>query len=201
MLDAGCGCGRHLFPLSTSYYTTGIDISFTALAKARNYLKKQDLIAEYTTASLTHLPFKRETFDAIICLGVLQHLTEPAREAAVLEIRKVLKHNGLVFFEVFGCQDMRFGGEEIEERTFVRQHGILYHYFTSEEIRALFREFEFLELKENITEKNYKGKKQIRHMISAVIRKTSEENTHVVQHNYKNCPNNTCNCTSENYDP
>lgn len=180
ILDAGCGCGRHLFPLSSNYSTTGIDISFAALTKARGYLKKQGRKADYATASLTHLPFKKGNFDAVICLGVLQHLTEPGRKAAVSEIKRVLKHQGLVFFEVFGSQDMRFGGEEIEERTFVRQHGILYHYFTSEEIRALFNEFEFLELKDNIIEKNYKGKKQVRHMISAVMCVSSEEDTHIV---------------------
>lgn len=170
VLDVGCGCGRHLLPLSSSYNITGIDISITALNKARNYLEKQNKNAEYATASLTHLPFKGKTFDAVICLGVLQHLTEPGRYTAVSEIKRVLKSNGLIFFEVFGSQDMRFGGEEAEERTFVRQHGILYHYFTSEEIRALFFGFEFLELKDNIMEKNYRGKKQIRHMISAVMR-------------------------------
>jgi ubiquinone/menaquinone biosynthesis C-methylase UbiE len=170
VLDVGCGCGRHLLPLSSSYTTTGIDISITALNKARNYLKKQNKNAEYATSSLTHLPFKKETFNAVICLGVLQHLTETGRYTAVAEIKRVLRHDGLVFFEVFGVQDMRFGGEEIEEHTFVRQHGIIYHYFTREEIRMLFSGFEFLELKDNIMEKSYKGRKQIRHMITAVMR-------------------------------
>ena len=115
MLDVGCGCGRYLFPLSSYYSMTGIDISVTALGKARDYLKKQGRKANYAAASLTHLPFREETFDAVICLGVLQHLTEPGRCIAVTEIRRVLKCGGLVFFEVFGSKDMRFGGEEVEE--------------------------------------------------------------------------------------
>ncbi|WP_321419802.1 class I SAM-dependent methyltransferase [uncultured Methanomethylovorans sp.] len=181
VLDVGCGCGRHLLPLSSSYSTTGIDISFTALTRAKDYLEKQNRKADYTTASLTHLPLKGEAFDAVICLGVLQHLTEPGRYTAVSEIKRVLKSNGLVFFEVFGSQDMRFGGEEVEERTFVRQHGILYHYFTLEEVRTLFTGFEFLELKDNIMERNYMGKKHMRHMISAVMRRASEKDANIVQ--------------------
>ncbi|AGB48470.1 methylase involved in ubiquinone/menaquinone biosynthesis [Methanomethylovorans hollandica DSM 15978] len=169
ILDVGCGCGRHLFPLSTCYSTTGMDISSIALHKAREYLKKQDRKADYTTASLTHLPFKEETFDAVICLGVLQHLTEAGRYAATREIRRVLKCNGLVFLEVFGSQDMRYGGEEVEERSFMRQTGILYHYFTPEEIRTLFKGFQFLELKDKLLEKKYRREKYIRHMISAVM--------------------------------
>lgn len=201
ILDVGCGCGRHLFPLSSCYSTTGIDISVTALGKAKDYLKKQNRKADYATASLTHLPFKEETFDAVICLGVLQHLTEPGRSAAVSQIRRILKCKGLVFFEVFGSQDMRYGGEEVEERTFVRQHGILYHYFTLEEIRILFRGFEFLELKDNVLEKKYSGEKYIRHMISAVMRVSSEKDACIVQHDYKDGPNNTCDRASENHDP
>lgn len=170
VLDVGCGCGRHLFPLSACYSTTGMDISSRALHRAREYLKKQDRKADYATASLTHLPFKGETFDAVVCLGVLQHLTEAARDVAVSEIRRVLKYNGLVFLEVFGSQDMRYGGEEVEERSFMRQNGILYHYFTPEEIRTLFKGFGFLELKDNLLEKNYRGEKYIRHMIRAVMR-------------------------------
>ncbi|NTV78585.1 MAG: class I SAM-dependent methyltransferase [Clostridiales bacterium] len=181
VLDVGCGCGRHLLPLSSSYSTTGIDISFTALTRAKDYLEKQNRKADYATASLTHLPLKGETFDAVICLGVLQHLTEPGRYTAVSEIKRILKFTGFVFFEVFGSQDMRFGGEEVEDRTFVRQHGILYHYFTLEEVRTLFTGFEFLELKDNIMERNYMGKKHMRHMISAVMRRASEKNANVVQ--------------------
>lgn len=181
VLDVGCGCGRHLLPLSSSYSTTGIDISFTALTRAKDYLEKQNRKADYATASLTHLPLKGETFDAVICLGVLQHLTEPGRYTAVSEIKRILKSNGLVFLEVFGSQDMRFGGEEVEERTFVRQHGILYHYFTLEEVRTLFTGFEFLELKDNIMERNYMGKKHMRHMISAVMQRASEKDANVVQ--------------------
>ncbi len=170
VLDVGCGCGRHLLPLSARYSTTGMDISSIALYRARDYLKKQDRKADFVTASLTHLPFKGETFDAVICLGVLQHLTEAGRYAAASEIRRVLKCNGLVFLEVFGSQDMRYGGEEVEERSFMRQNGILYHYFIPEEIKILFKGFEFLGFKDNILKKNYRREKYIRHMISAVMR-------------------------------
>ncbi len=201
VLDVGCGCGRHLLPLSSSYSTTGIDISFTALTRAKDYLEKHNRKADYATASLTHLPLKGETFDAVICLGVLQHLTESGRYTAVSEIKRILKSNGLVFFEVFGSQDMRFGGEEVEEHTFVRQHGILYHYFTLEEIRTLFKGFEFLELKNNLLEKKYRGEKYIRHMISAVMRVSSEKDACIVQQDYKDGPHNTCDRASENHDP
>lgn len=175
LLDIGCGCGRHLFPLSHQYNITGIDISVTALNRARNYLAKQNRKAHYATASLTHLPFKKQSFDAVICFGVLQHLTKEGRHVAVSEIRRVLKSKGLIFLEVFGSHDMRCKGREIEEGTFMRQHGIIYHYFTLEEIKILFRDFEFLELKNNLYEKNYRGEKSIRHMISAVMRVLSEK--------------------------
>jgi hypothetical protein len=60
-------------------------------------------------------------------------------------------------------------GEEVEERSFMRQNGS----FTTTHSRRnkdLFKGFGFLELKDNLLEKNYRGEKYIRHMIRAVMR-------------------------------
>ena len=84
------------------------------------------------------LPFKPQSFDGILCYGVLQHLFSGERKSAVKEFNRVLRKGGFVFFEAFGCEDMRCGGEPsipFEERTFARQNGIIYHYFTKGEVR------------------------------------------------------------------
>lgn len=168
ILDAGCGNGRYLYSLADQYNLSGIDISQNALIRAQYYLKKQKKSANYSIASLSYLPFQNDSFNAVICFGVLQHLLASGIKIAINEIYRVLKNNGYIFFEVFGIRDMRFGGEKIEENTFIRQHGILYHYFTKQELELLFDDFEFIELNDKITEKDYTGKKYIRHMISGI---------------------------------
>lgn len=170
ILDAGCGNGRYLLPLSKKYNVVGTDISVIALSRARNYLEKSGQDAGCVAASITHLPFSDGSFDAIVCYGVLQHLFENERLLAVEEFRRVLRPHGLIFFEVFGTDDMRFGGEEVENNTFRRKGGIIYHYFTENELESLFERFDIEELESTKTQKRFRGELYTRHHIKGTFR-------------------------------
>lgn len=175
VLDAGSGNGRYLAELSGHYLSVGTDVSRTALLSSRKYLEKKKRAAEHVVSSIHALPFRAETFDAVLCYGVLQHLFGAEREKAVKEFKRVLKGNGLVFFEAFGTEDMRYGGETstpAEAHTFQRKNGIIYHYFSKEELIALFEGFEVLEIKDVKREKLFKGENYLRHQIRAVFRVT-----------------------------
>ncbi len=174
ILDAGSGNGRYLEELARHYNAVGIDISLTALNGSRIQLARNGRFAEHLGASISDLPFKARTFDGILCYGVLQHLFKEERDFAVKEFSQTLRKGGLLFFEAFGCEDMRCGGEAsipFEEKTFARQNGIIYHYFTKEEIREVFKEFEIIELEDAIKEKIFKGKVYRRHLIKGVFQK------------------------------
>lgn len=174
VLDAGSGNGRYLGELSRNYASVGADISLTALTSSRSQISRSGRFAEHVGASVHMLPFKSGSFDGIICYGVLQHLFKGERETAVREFYRLLKREGFIFFEAFGCGDMRCGGEPsspFEENTFIRQNGIIYHYFTEEEVKALFCGFEILELENIVKEKTFRGEPYQRHMIRAVFRK------------------------------
>ncbi len=171
ILDVGCGKGRYCLPLSKDYELYGTDISITALRSFREKAESRDLLLPLFHSSATHIPFKNRFFDAAICTGVLQHLLENERREAASEITRTLKPGGLLFFEAFGIDDFRYGGEEVELHTFARKNGIIYHYFTKEELEELFSDFEFIDIKEKKREKNFHGKKYSRHSISFVARK------------------------------
>lgn len=174
VLDAGSGNGRYLGELSRYYAAVGVDISLTALYSSRAQLARNDRFAEHLGASVHALPFKPGAFDGILCYGVLQHLFKEEREASVREFSRLLSSGGFVFFEAFGCEDMRCGGDPsapFEEKTFVRQNGIIYHYFTEKEVEELFYGFEIFELENIIKEKIFRGKSYQRHMIRGVFRK------------------------------
>lgn len=174
VLDAGSGNGRYLGELSRNYAAVGVDVSFTALVSSRSQIIRSGRFAEHVGASVHVLPFKSGSFDGIICYGVLQHLFKEERKVAVREFSRLLKSGGFVFFEAFGCEDMRCGGESsipFEEQTFARQNGIIYHYFTEEEVKELFCAFETLELENIRKEKTFRGKSYQRHMVRGVFRK------------------------------
>ncbi len=170
VLDAGCGNGRHLLPLSRRYNTVGIDISKTAIAASESYLKKSGQHSEHLISSVTELPFSNRSFEGIVCYGVLQHIFVNERRAAVSEFKRVLSPGGFLFFEAFGVDDMRYGGTEIEPDTFLRKNGIIYHYFTVKEISHLLGGFEIIKLEDTRSEKRFRGKLYLRHMIKLVAR-------------------------------
>lgn len=174
VLDAGSGNGRYLGELAKLYNTTGIDISLTALKGSRVQLSRSRRFAEHLGGSISDLPFKARAFDGVLCYGVLQHLFKEERESAVTEFGRILRKGGFVFFEAFGCEDMRCGGETsalFEEMTFARQNGIIYHYFAKEEVRAVFRGFEVIRLEDVMKEKTFRGEPYKRHLIRGIFRK------------------------------
>lgn len=170
VLDAGCGNGRYMLPLSRIYDVVGMDVAMNALSEARSYLGRSGRHAECIASTLTALPFSDNSFDAVVCYGVIQHLFESERKLAVEEIRRVLKPSGILFVEVFGTADMRFGGQEVEHNTFVRKGGIIYHYFTEHELGSLLSGFSQVDLKSIRTEKTFNGELCTRHQIKGRAR-------------------------------
>lgn len=79
------GCGRGAFQDLVAHYV-GVDLS----ERVARYLHKP-----FFCASATALPFHDNSFEAIWSIHVLEHVPNP--EQALLEMRRVLKPNGLLF--------------------------------------------------------------------------------------------------------
>jgi len=100
MLDVGCGVGYNLAKLANiADYGVGIDISLGAIKVAKRLLKSAregdyDLLV--TDAQL--LPFRRGTFDLVICTEVLEHL--PDDKQSITEIARILKKGGEIVISV-----------------------------------------------------------------------------------------------------
>jgi ubiquinone/menaquinone biosynthesis C-methylase UbiE len=96
ILDAACGTGRYTVDIQRSgAHVCGVDISEEMLSVARTKLPDVD----FGRADLTEaLPFRADTFDAIVCAQALKHLASllvPVREFA-----RVLKPGGRLVFSV-----------------------------------------------------------------------------------------------------
>jgi len=80
LLDIGCGEKPYLdifSPHTVSY--TGIDIPQS--------LHKKDAVDIFANAH--HLPFKKDTFDTVLCLEILEHVKQPLE--VLKEIHRILK--------------------------------------------------------------------------------------------------------------
>lgn len=89
VLDAGAGEGKYKDVFAHTRYT-GIDM---AVGDAQWDYTHLDVIG-----SLTHLPFASDSFDAIICTQVLEHVPEPAWVLA--ELTRLLRPGGQLFLSV-----------------------------------------------------------------------------------------------------
>lgn len=104
-LEAGCGSGEIVFNLA-SYrhiiYSVGVDFSSNAIhiaTKQRNLESKE--ISEKTHfvhGDIRNLPFRENTFDLVLSLGVIEHFENPL--ALLLEMKRILRVGGILFLSV-----------------------------------------------------------------------------------------------------
>ncbi len=176
ILDAGCGLGRYTIPLAMrEYEVMGVDISSFAITELDNVRLRRNMQMGLAAADVCHLPFRDNTFDAVVAFGVLQHLLEEERRAVPLEFARVLVPGGTLIIEVLGREDMRIGGREVEPATFLRSTGSVYHYFDPDEIKDIFSGLDIIDIKENKVIKNIAGKDYMRHMILVAARSREKD--------------------------
>lgn len=138
VLDAGCGDGKTAEALARVCDVVACDFSREALNSLRTQ-RDPEKVVELVECNLHDMPFAPEKFDIITCVHALSHMLEKERAAAAEQLSCALNPGGLLFVEVFGRGDLRFGkGEEVESSSFMRGDGIMTHYFQEGEVRALF---------------------------------------------------------------
>ena len=102
VLDAGCGYGRIAIPLAArGYRVTGLDVTPPLLISAREAALTQGVRLPLVTGSMTRLPFRAASFDAVICLwSAYYEVLDPAEQVQTLaEMWRVLDDGGLAVIE------------------------------------------------------------------------------------------------------
>lgn len=94
VLDVGCGTGRLVkFLNEKGFNAVGCDISDLAVKQAKKINKKNDIIK----ASATNLPFKNHSFDLVVSIFLIEHLTGGETEKFLGETIRILKPHGFIF--------------------------------------------------------------------------------------------------------
>ncbi len=95
VLDAGCGAS--IFPVylaKLGHRVTALDLNIP-----HGLNQTHDVDVNYCKGELTELPFDDESFDAIFCISVIEHLGHEGAPAALAEMRRVLKPEALPYYD------------------------------------------------------------------------------------------------------
>jgi 2-polyprenyl-3-methyl-5-hydroxy-6-metoxy-1,4-benzoquinol methylase len=94
LLDLGAGPGTYTRVLgATGHKCLGLDYSWNVIKIA----KSKDTTGRYLQGEAYHLPFRDRSFDAVLCVGVLQSLQSISE--AIVEMQRVLKPNGYLLLD------------------------------------------------------------------------------------------------------
>jgi ubiquinone/menaquinone biosynthesis C-methylase UbiE len=103
ILDVGCGYGRFTIPLAKfGFEIEGIDITPSLIKKAKEDSKEEGVNITFRVGDMRNLPYKNESFDAIICMwSVFVELTKESDQLkSVKEMLRVLKKEGIALIEM-----------------------------------------------------------------------------------------------------
>lgn len=142
VLDVGCGNGRNMDGWNNA--------SVYGLDSCREFIKmciQKD--KEVVEADMTSIPFPNDYFDFLMSIASFHHLsTEKRRQEALLEMRRVIKHNGQLLLSVWSRKQppntkqaktiTQYGDIYVEYNNNGSKHDRYYHIFKLDKLQQLF---------------------------------------------------------------
>jgi len=154
VLIPGFGYGRNAKVFYDKGYTvTGIEISKTAIERARKYFGGDVTIH---LGSVTDMPFDKAYFESIYCYSLIHLLDKDDRIKLVKDCYSQLKLEGLMVFVALSTNDKRFGiGKEVKKNMFHSPHGLSLYFYDEKAVKEEFGKYNITELIEiNEPERN-----------------------------------------------
>ncbi|MDO8339433.1 MAG: methyltransferase domain-containing protein [Candidatus Burarchaeum sp.] len=151
VLDVASGYGRDSIFLAKNrgFEVLGIDSSAEGIRQANETAAHEKVAIRFVQADVRMMPFGPESFDAILCNGILSHLLPQEREMTAREIGRVLRKGGALVVSEFSLSRRPEGTKEVdaklagENETFREHDEMVHHYFRREELEFLFPSIKF----------------------------------------------------------
>jgi 2-polyprenyl-3-methyl-5-hydroxy-6-metoxy-1,4-benzoquinol methylase len=156
-LDIGGGEGRNsIFLAKNGFKVTAIDLSAEALEKLKNIAQENRLKVSTQVIDVRSFKFSPNQYSLIISISTLDFLKKSKAEEIIKKIKKSLVPEGIVYLSVFStkgplfCKIKRLDLKPIEENAFYLSKRKIYrHFFTQDELKGYFNDFEIILLKES----------------------------------------------------
>ena len=109
LLNIGCGHGPDFVPFKDSFDLYGVDFSSEMVKLADRYSDKYEFKASLAVADAQYLPYKDGIFDWAIGVASYHHIAgKDKRQAAFVELHRVLKSGAEIFITVWNKWQSRF---------------------------------------------------------------------------------------------
>ena len=106
VLDLGCGSGRWTKYIANKVkLVEAVDPSSAIYSTVK--LNEEEKNVRVTQASVSNIPFNDNTFNFVVCLGVLHHI--PDTQQALIDVVKKLKTGGSILLYLYYSLDNRGG--------------------------------------------------------------------------------------------
>jgi len=117
ILDVGCGQGEPMSFINKrrNFKVTGVDLFQPYLEKARRKAIYQDLI----NCNALSLPFEDKTFDAVICMELLEHLEQTDGILLLDELERVARKQILLTTPTGKYEQDAYDGNSYQEHKFL----------------------------------------------------------------------------------
>ena len=140
VLEVGCGAGTDLARFAKGgAIVTGVDLSSSAIALARQNFEQQGLQADLREADGEHLPFPEASFDLVYAHGVVQYTSDG--QALVDECRRVLAPGGEAVFQVYNRISWLNALSKLMKVPLEHEDAPVLRKYSAGEFRALLRGF------------------------------------------------------------
>jgi SAM-dependent methyltransferase len=140
VLDVGCGAGTDLARFAKGgAHVTGVDLSSSAIALAKQNFAQQGLAADLREADGERLPFPDNQFHLVFAHGVVQYTATD--RALVDECRRVLKPGGTAVFQVYNRISWLNGLSKVMKVPLEHEDAPVLKRYSAGEFRALLTGF------------------------------------------------------------
>ena len=101
VLDAGCGCGIYALKLAKhGFYVDGFDVAESAAGIARKLMTDNGFNGKFVASDIKDTGLASESYDAVISLDVIDHMTKKDARHAMQELLRLTKKDSFVIVTV-----------------------------------------------------------------------------------------------------
>jgi SAM-dependent methyltransferase len=174
VLELGCGTGNDAARLAAEGYSvTAVDLSREAIGRAR---ARFGSLARFLVADMTRpLPFRNGSFDAVMSNVALHMFPDSVTRAAVSEVTRLVRTDGLFVFHVNSLQDRplrarNLPARELEPDYVAEASGQTMHFFSEDYLRELLAGWQRVEL-EPVSVPHRKTNEPYKHVWRGIARR------------------------------